>query len=137
MTSPDVIVVEETPSLARSLITFLESEGLNVASANSTREVPGLLAAVTSDAPVLVSASNGRYCESARRWLEGELGDGDLVVVGTRDPHLQSKGRLHVVALPLKPDQLVELIRKLQHASRMAVAKDAAPPDANFHVEPW
>jgi hypothetical protein len=113
VTLPDVIVIEETPSLARSVVTLLESDGLQVAPVHSVREVPGLLAADPSDCPVLVSASNGHYCESARRWVDGELGEGHLVVVGTRDPLLQSKGRLHVIALPLQPAQLIELIRKL------------------------
>lgn len=118
MTSPDVIVVEETPSLARSLVTLLESDGLEVTPAHLLREIPGLLGVEGADPPVLVIASNSHYCESARRWAEGGLGDGELVVVGTRDPLLHSRGRLHVVSLPLDPVQLIALIRSLLRSSR-------------------
>jgi hypothetical protein len=114
---PDVVVIEETPSLARAVISLLESDGLQVAAVRSVQEVGGLFGPRSSEHPVLLTASNGHYCESARWWIDGELGNRDLIVVGTRDPLLHSQGRLYVITLPLKPAQLIELVRRLIRAT--------------------
>lgn len=107
----EVLVIEETASLAASLVSLLESEGLVV------RALPDLGAAERYHAasgrphPVVVVASNTHLSPSAARWGLGPLRSSTLVVVGTRDPALRSSGRLHVVHLPLDPERLLELVR--------------------------
>jgi hypothetical protein len=109
----EVLVVEETPSLAGSLVALLESDGIAV------RRFPDLRAAeqfherAPSAHRLVVVASNTHYCPSASRWALGPLREAALVVVGTRDPALRSAGRLHVVHLPLDPPRLLELVRSL------------------------
>ena len=122
--------------MARSVVALLESDGLKVAPVHSVQEIPGVLAAEPTSHPVIVSASNGYSCESARRWHDGELGEGDLVVVGTRDPLLQSRGRLYVIALPLKPNQLIELVRKLLHSSRSILHENEPSRHENAESRP-
>ncbi len=115
MVTAEVLVVEETPSLASSLVAFLEAHGIPV------RRFPGLSAAESYHAggcvahPLVVVASNSHYCSSANRWCQGPLREADLVVVGTRDPALRSSDGLHVVRLPLEPARLLELVQGILH----------------------
>lgn len=110
---PEVLVVDETPSLGSSLVSLLEAEGVPL------RRFADLPAAESYHGrsgvphPVVVVASNAHYCPTASRWALGELRQAHLIVVGTRDPALRSAGRLHVVRLPLEPQGFLELVRGL------------------------
>ena len=116
-------VIGETPSLASALVELLETEGVGVVSVGDLREVEALAGKGPLAAhPLLISASNGHYCPTARRWREGCLRDSDLIVVGTRDPGLRSAGHLHVVSLPLVPDEFLTLVRELA-PKRLAKAR--------------
>jgi len=116
MSTSEVFVISETPSLASALVELLEADGLPVVAVHDLGVV-GEMRSVESkqQPPVLICASNGFHCESARRWRDGELNDSDLVVVGTRDPELRSHGHLHVVPLPLHPHELLDLVHSLLH----------------------
>ena len=114
---PEVLVVDETPSLGSSLVSLLEAEGLPF------RRFAALPAAEIyhersgTAHPVVVVASNAHYCPTASRWALGDLRHAHLIVVGTRDPALRSAGRLHVVRLPLEPERFLELVRGLSRDS--------------------
>jgi len=114
MPETGVVVVGETPSLAASLVELLETDGVRVVSVHELREAEALVREGSLDPrPLVISASNRHYCPTARRWRMGSLRDSELVVVGTRDPLLRSSGRLHVVALPLIPEEFLGLVREL------------------------
>jgi hypothetical protein len=112
MENPGVLVVGETPSLGRSITDLLESGNvrarcvLDVAS-----EQP--LSTLGQRFSVVVAASNGLYCATARRWARGELPNVDLVVVGSRDPIVAAGSNVHLVSLPLLPAKFLSLIRGL------------------------
>jgi hypothetical protein len=126
MLETGVVVVGETPSLAASLVELLEADGVSVVSVRELREAEALVRSGSLEPrPLVISASNRHYCLTARRWRMGSLKESELVVVGTRDPLLRSSGRLHVVPLPLIPEEFLGLVRNL--AGRAA---DAAVPAA-------
>jgi hypothetical protein len=109
----EVLVVEETPSLAGSVVSLLEAEGLTVSAFPDLAGAEGYHDRSGLSHPLVVVASNGHYCPTASRWALGALGEADLVVVGTRDPALRSAGRLHVVHLPLEPERFLDLVHRL------------------------
>ncbi len=109
----EVLVVEETPSLAGSLVGLLEADGLAVRRFADLHGAESYHADGHVPHPVVVVASNGHDCPSAHRWALGPLREAALVVIGTRDPELRSAGRLHVVRLPLEPNGLLDLVRGL------------------------
>jgi len=111
--TPELLVVEETPSLANSLVALLEAEGLKVRRFSDLQAAERFQEDVKGPHPLVLVASNSHYCASASRWALGPLRDAHLVVVGTRDPALRSAGRLHVIRLPLEPERLLELIQGL------------------------
>lgn len=119
----EVLVVDETPSLAGSVVALLESEGLSVRRFADLHGAEVYHARAGAPHPLVVVASNAHYCPAASRWALGDLRDAHLVVVGTRDPALRSAGRLHVVRLPLEPERLLELVLQLLPGSA-----PAAPP---------
>lgn len=117
-----MLVIGETPSLGRSITDLLESGDiqaqyvLDVAS-----EQP--LSDLARRYPVVVAASNGLFCTTARRWARGELPKVELVVVGSRDPVAIGGANLHAVPLPLLPATFLDLIRGLlEHSARPAPA---------------
>ncbi|HXQ48698.1 MAG TPA: hypothetical protein VN842_02825 [Thermoplasmata archaeon] len=114
-----VVVIGETASLAAALVELLETEGVGVVAVRDLQEAETLAGkGPVPPHPLLISASNGHYCPTARRWPEGPLRDSELVVVGTRDPGLRSTGRLHVVPLPLVPSEFLNLVRELRSHSQ-------------------
>ena len=129
---PWVVVVAETPSLAASIADLLESDGERVATIGDPgRELTRRLK--DPDAPVrlVISASNGYACATARRWTNGEIQGVDLVVVGSRDPSLRSGARVHIVELPLAPDAFLQLVRGLLDrapAPRLRPRRGSLPP---------
>lgn len=109
-----VVVIGETPSLASALVELLETEGVGVIAVRDLREAEAMARkGPLPPRPLLISASNRHSCPTARRWRMGSLHESDLVVVGTRDPMLRSSGRLHVVPLPLVPEEFLTLVRDL------------------------
>jgi hypothetical protein len=114
----EVLVVEETPSLAGSVVSLLESDGLTVRAFPDLHDAESYHARAGAPHPLVVVASNTHYCPTASRWALGDLRDAHLVIVGTRDPALRSAGRLHVVRLPLEPRGLLELIHGLLPPAR-------------------
>jgi hypothetical protein len=113
------VVIGETPSLASALVELLETEGVSVVAVRDLCEAEALAGKGPGRGrPLLISASNGHYCPTARKWREGSLRDSELVVVGTRDPELRSSGHLHVVPLPLVPGEFLELVRELGPKAR-------------------
>lgn len=61
--------------------------------------------------PLLLVASNRLRCETARRWLHGEFPGADLIVVGSRNPRLTDASLVRQIALPLRPNELVQLVQ--------------------------
>jgi hypothetical protein len=129
MAESAVVVIGETPSLASALVELLETEGVRVVAVHDLREAELLAGKDPLPAhPLLISASNGHYCPTARQWPEGSLRDSELVVVGTRDPDLRSCGRLHVVPLPLVPTEFLDLVRELGPKVRVSVRRTHRRP---------
>ncbi len=109
----ELLVVEETPSLAGSIVSLLEAEGVRIRTFPDLAEAEAYHARAGALHPLVLVASNAHYSPSTSRWALGVLRDAHLVVVGTRDPALRSAGRLHVVRLPLEPAALLRLVREL------------------------
>lgn len=117
--SATVLVVAETPSLARSISDLLEIEGFRVRSVTDPRqELSHELDGEGRSVSLVICASNGFGCETARRWMRGEVSDLDLVVVGSRDPDLRSGAHIYVVGLPLAPDAFLTLVHHLAERAR-------------------
>lgn len=111
---PWVAVVAETPSLARAITDLLESDGERVVTTvDAGRGLVRLLKDADRPVRLVISASNGFSCVTARRWEREEIGGVPLVVVGSRDPDLRSGRRVHIVPLPLAPDGFLGLVRGL------------------------
>jgi hypothetical protein len=110
---PEVLVVDETPSLGSSVVALLEAEGVSVRRFADLHSAEGYHARAGAPHPLVIVASNTHYCPSASRWALGDLRDAHLVVVGTRDPALRSAGRLHVIHLPLQPSGFLDVVREL------------------------
>ncbi len=112
MSPRTVVLVGETPSLGRSVGDLLLSEGIacRIVSDLSPQEPASWMPGAE---PVIVVACNEAYCRTARRWARGELGRSPLVVVGARDPELQTLRGARVVPLPLQPEPLLALLRHL------------------------
>ncbi len=109
-----IVVVGETPSLAGSLTDLLESDGFAVTTVHDPiRELTHSLRDPAAKVGLVVSASNCYRCETARRWMRGEVAGVDLIVVGCRDPELRPGPRVHVVGLPLAPEEFLLLVRRL------------------------
>jgi len=112
MERPTVLVVGETPSLGRSVTDLLESADVRTQYVGDLRrETP--LSSLGGRFSIVVAASSGYYCATARQWIRGELPNVRLVVVGSRDPVLTGAGGVEIVALPLEPGRFLEMIRGL------------------------
>lgn len=109
-----ILVVGETPSLARSITDLLESDGFAVATVQDpARELTRSLQDPRHRVNLVITASNGFRCETARRWMRGEVAGISLVVVGSRDPEVRSGPRVHVIGLPLAPEEFLQLVRRV------------------------
>lgn len=122
-TPPRVVVVGETPSLGRSVSYLLDAAGIPI-------DTVATLDPITSRSPTLppliIAASSGPMCATARRWLQGAYPGSDLIVVGSRDPTVSAAPSIHQVALPLRPGDLLELVRQ-RIAHLKAVARTPSP----------
>jgi hypothetical protein len=124
MPTPSVLVVGETPSLGRSIVDLFDSAGI------STGFVHDLEAETTPvelerNYPVVVVASNGPFCPSARSWARGAFPDVQMVVVGSRDPSLRDSPEIQLIPLPFLPGRLLAVVRTLLPSSTGSAA--AAP----------
>lgn len=126
---PWVVVVAETPSLARSISDLLESDGEHVATVvDPGRELTRHLKDHDRPVRLVISASNGFSCATAGRWVRGDVRGVDLVVVGSRDPALRSGPGVHVVPLPLAPDRFLSLVRGLLDRALAPALRRRRPP---------
>lgn len=109
-----IVVVGETPSLARSITDLLESDGFSVTTVGDPlRELTRSLRNPLAPVSLVITASNGHHCETARRWMRGEVSGVTLVVVGCRDPEVRPGPRVRVIGLPLAPEEFLQLVRRL------------------------
>lgn len=113
MPNPSVLVVAETPSLARSLACLLESAEI-ASDTVAALEGGEATAASTERArhPLIIAASSGPFCVTARLWVQGGFPGTELIVVGSRDPNLPKVAQIRQVDLPLRPDELLGLVRE-------------------------
>lgn len=107
-----VVVVAETQSLARSLGDLLRAAGF-IADTVTPLEALETFGERAGPMPstLLLVASNRRRSETASRWARGEFPGAKLIVVGLRDPSLVPSAGGHFIDLPLRPEQLLELVR--------------------------
>lgn len=116
-----LVIINENPSLAAGLSDLFEAEGYRVCCAKDLRDAERLLSEISeSEHPLLVAASNGHYSPAVNGWREGRLSAVPLVVVGSRDPGLRSKGLLHVVHLPLNVARFLAVILAISAPADMA-----------------
>jgi|HubBroStandDraft_1064217.scaffolds.fasta_scaffold48546_1 hypothetical protein len=114
MRAQTVLVVGETPSLGRSVFDLLESGSVPCRFVHDVvAESP--LFNLAERFPIVVTACNDAFCSAGRRFVRGELPGVTMVIVGSRDPALQSgsTAQLHVVSLPLIPSRLMSLVSAL------------------------
>lgn len=106
-------VVAETPSLAGCISDLLRSAGIatDTITPLEALETLGERAGPVPPALLLV-ASNRERSETARRWVHGEFPGTHLIVVGSRDPTLVDAPSVPLVKLPLRPEELVQLVRQ-------------------------
>lgn len=108
-----VTVVSETQSLASSISDLLRSAGIatDTVTPLEALETLGERAGPVSPSLLLVASTRHRS-ETARRWVHGEFPGSDLIVVGSRDPFLADAPEVRLVNLPLRPVELVQLVRQ-------------------------
>lgn len=116
MPGREVLIVAETPGLARAIGELLGSDHLGCRYVRGlpelTAETPG-----TPGAPALIiAASDAPDSPTARAWIRGELPDTELIVVGTRDPTIGSAPGIHLLRLPLPPKLFLRFVRALTRA---------------------
>ncbi len=112
MATRRALVVGETPSLGRAIWDLLDVGGV-AAEYVGRLEDAAPLPDPPSEFPVVIAAASGPYCATARTWSQG-VGPGTaLIVVGSRDPAVARLPRVHQVPLPLVPDELLSLVRRL------------------------
>lgn len=116
MTARPVLVVGETPSLGRSIVDLLEAGDLTTRFVLDL-DTEGPVATIGGRFAVVVVASTGYFCATARRWIRGEIPGAALVVVASHDPALKSGGGLHAIDLPLAPDRVLRVVRELVERS--------------------
>jgi hypothetical protein len=112
MEPPEVVVVGETPSLGRSVTDLLDSAGVRTRFVEDLRREPPERDEV-GRLPIVIVASSGYSCATARQRSRGEVPNVTLVVVGSLDPALAGAANLCQVSLPLEPGRFLEMIRAL------------------------
>lgn len=134
MTARGTLIVAETPSLADSIDDLLRADGIFADTVPDCYSGLGGWVRRHGHSPyLLICASNAHRCETVRRWFSGEVGAMELVVVGSRDPGLRSRGNLHLVSLPLSPVKFLEMVHAL---SGDAGKCDDAGPEASRGESP-
>lgn len=111
---PHIFVISETPSLAESVVDLLREEGWEVRAVKDLAEAEALERGHPSPRPpLLVTACNEWRCEAPRRWPGSSLRGSRMLVLGGRDPDLRSSRDLHVMSLPFRSGELIELVGSL------------------------
>lgn len=113
MVTARVLIVAETPSLARSVSYLLESAGITTDTVSSL--APTDAGSRLGGGPrhqLIIVASNAPVCWTARRWIQGEFPGTELLVVGSRDPTVLSASQIRHIELPLRPAALLDLVRE-------------------------
>jgi hypothetical protein len=125
-----ICVIGEAPALGVAVMGLLEGEGVPVQLVPRIEQAERLLARGPPGAPpLLLCASNRFECGCVARYRAGAFPATELILVGSRNPKLVSEGRLHVVALPLRPMELLRLVRRLLRAPTGPEAgREPAPP---------
>jgi len=113
MDSRSVVVVAETPSLARSIAELVRSDLIPVEIVSPEVD-PATLREWATTRPLIVVACNGFYCRTGRRWVRGEIPGAHLIIVGARDPMVADIPGLHCLELPLSPPRLLTLVQHLR-----------------------
>lgn len=111
---PRIIVISETPSLGEAILDLFGAEGWDAEGVPSLARAEALeRKKPSSRPPLLVAACNEHRCQSPRLWGQSALRSSPLVVVGNRDPEILRLTGVHVVGLPLRSTELLDLIRGL------------------------
>ena len=109
-----IYVIAETSSLGESLHTLLVSDDWDARLVRDLEEAEALEEREPSDAPpLLVGACNRDHCRAFERWRSSRLASSELVVVGWRGAPPEGAHGPHVVPLPLRPAELLELVGRL------------------------
>ncbi len=121
MPAGTILVVRENPSLASALADLFQADGLAVSTVRSLEELSrGPAGELRPSAAIVVVASKGFDSPTTREWATGKWNDTDLVLIGARDPGLRSRGRFHVVPLPLVPKELLRMVHSLLESAPSA-----------------
>jgi hypothetical protein len=112
MASRAVLVVGETPSLGRSVADLLEAANIPIHYVLDVDQ-GGPLISIGARFPLIVAASSGYFCSTARRWLRGEFPRSRLIVVGSRDPALADAKGVRTFPLPLEPEHLLGVVQTM------------------------
>ncbi|HTW77380.1 MAG TPA: hypothetical protein VMG14_06410 [Thermoplasmata archaeon] len=107
-----VLIVAETPSLGAAIADLLEAGHIEYRLVRSIEEERPL-ESLGRRYPVVLAATSGYLCPTARQWLNGDLPHTRLVVVGSRDPAVVDDEKIRRFPLPLDPDRLMGAVRTL------------------------
>jgi hypothetical protein len=126
MPAREIVVITETPSLGRAIADLLETRGLEHRVIEDTKGgVPAF--AIENRERLLVVACNSSYCETARRYVRGELSGVQMIVVGSRDPVLTGLPGVVVIPLPLDVSLLLSQLEHLAGVSTKFTADRPGP----------
>lgn len=107
-----VVVVSETHSLGSSLSDLLRSTGIRIETTTPLKAMEVLGPDMgTGRRSLIIAASTGFECLTARRWAQGAFPDSTLIVVGSRDPTLRRIAGAKLVSLPIKVEEFLDLVR--------------------------
>ena len=114
-----VVVVGETPSLGAAVNELLLSDRYDSRLVSSLESAERLLRGHRpSDPTVIVTAANGAFCATFLLWPKSSLRDLELVVVGDRYRTVVPSPHVHVLRLPIDPEELLGLVRRLLESRR-------------------
>ena len=107
-----VVVVSETHSLGSSLSDLLRSTGIRIETTTPLEAMEMLGPDMgTGRRSLIIAASTGFECLTARRWAQGAFPDSALIVVGSRDPTLRKIAGAKLVSLPITVEEFLDLVR--------------------------